>query len=156
MSNLICLDTFSGLSYYEKLSTAMEYAVFKTGGKQYRVKPGDTLDVEKLSVGVDSVAEFGEVLAVSDNGEVTFGSPYITGAKVLALVQSHYRDRKIIVFKYKRKTRYRRKLSHRQGYTRLMIQDIKVEQPKARAARKPAKPRAKKPASKSGGEGNGT
>ena len=53
----------------------MDYAVFKTGGKQYRVKPGDTLDVEKLSVAVDSIAEFGEVLAISNNGEVTFGSP---------------------------------------------------------------------------------
>ena len=60
MSNLICLDTFSGLSYYEELSTAMEYAVFKTGGKQYRVKPGDTLDVEKLSgtsLSIGSIAQ---------------------------------------------------------------------------------------------------
>ena len=87
----------------------MDYAVIKTGGKQYRVKPGDTLDVEKLPIGVNSIAEFGEVLAISDGGEVTFGSPYITGAKVLAQVQSHYKDRKIIVFKYKAKTRYRRK-----------------------------------------------
>ena len=62
----------------------MYYAVFKTGGKQYRVKPGDTLDVEKLSVDVDSIAEFGEVLAISNDGEVTFGSPTIEGAKVLA------------------------------------------------------------------------
>jgi len=85
----------------------MDYAVFKTGGKQYRVKPGDTLDVEKLSLSVDSVAEFGEVLAISDGGEVTFGSPFINGAKVLAQVQSHYKDKKLIVFKYKRKTRYR-------------------------------------------------
>ncbi len=106
----------------------MDYAVFKTGGKQYRVKPGDTLDVEKLPDSVDSIAEFGEVLAVSDNGDVTFGSPFIPGAKVLAQVQSHYRDRKIVVFKYKPKVRYRRKLSHRQGYTRLRIQDIQVEQ----------------------------
>ena len=133
----------------------MEYAVFKTGGKQYRVKPGDTLDVEKLPNGVDSIAEFGDVLAISDNGEVTFGSPYITGAKVLALVQSHYRDRKIVVFKYKRKTRYRRKLGHRQGYTRLMIQDIKVEEPSTRTARRQTKPGAGKSASEVEGEGNG-
>ena len=104
----------------------MEYAVFKTGGKQYRVKPGDVLDVEKLPVGVDSIAEFGEVLAISDDGEVTFGSPYVPGAKVLAQVQSHYKDRKVIVFKYKAKTRYRRKRSHRQTYTRVLIQDIKL------------------------------
>ena len=106
----------------------MEYAVFKSGGKQYRVKPGDVLDVEKLPAGVGTVAEFGEVLAISDDGDVSFGSPYVPGAKVLAQVQSHYKDRKIIVFKYKAKTRYRRKKSHRQSYTRVLIQDIQVEQ----------------------------
>ena len=115
----------------------MDYAVFKTGGKQYRVKPGDTLDVEKLPISVDSVTEFGEVLAVSDGGEVTFGSPYVPGAKVLAQVQTHYRDRKIIVFKYKAKTRYRRKRSHRQDYTRVLIQDITIDVPGSRPARRP-------------------
>ena len=103
----------------------MDYAVFKTGGKQYRVRPGDTLDVEKLPVPVGSVAEFDNVLAVSDEGEVTFGSPYVPGACVLAQVKSHYRDRKLIVFKYKAKTRYRRKKSHRQSYTRLTIEEIR-------------------------------
>ena len=104
----------------------MDYAVFKTGGKQYRVKPGDTLDVEMLPNEVDSVAEFGEVLAISDDGQVTVGSPHVPGAKVLARVQSHYRDRKLMVFKYKAKTRYRRKRGHRQPYTRLLIQDIQL------------------------------
>ncbi len=113
----------------------MDYAVFKTGGKQYRVKPGDTLDVEKLSVGVATVAEFGEVLAISDDGDVTFGSPYVPGAKVLAQVQAHYTDKKIMVFKYKAKTRYRRKRGHRQDYTRLLIQDIKVDKPASRTRR---------------------
>ena len=107
----------------------MDYAVFKTGGKQYRVKPGDTLDVEKLSVAVDSIAEFGEVLAISNNGEVTFGSPIIEGARVLARVDSHYKDKKLMVFKYKAKTRYRRKKGHRQTYTRLVIQDIQSAPP---------------------------
>jgi len=130
----------------------MDYAVFKTGGKQYRVKPGDTLDVEKLPVSVDSVTEFGEVLAVSDGGEVTFGSPYIPGAKVLAQVQSHYRDRKIIVFKYKRKTRYRRKKSHRQEYTRVLIQDITIEEPGRPAARQ-SRPRTRRTAAKAPAEG---
>ena len=110
----------------------MDYAVFKTGGKQYRVKPGDTLDVEKLPVSVAAVAEFGEVLAISDGGDVTFGSPYVPGAKVLAQVQAHYADKKIMVFKYKAKTRYRRKRGHRQDYTRLLIQDIKVDKPAPR------------------------
>ena len=104
----------------------MDYAVFKTGGKQYRVKPGDTLDVEMLPNEVDTVAEFEEVLAVSDDGKVTIGSPHVAGAKVLARVQSHYRDRKLMVYKYKAKTRYRRKRGHRQPYTRVLIQDIQV------------------------------
>ena len=102
----------------------MDYAIIKTGGKQYRVKQGDVLDVEKLALDVGSIAEFDEVLAVSENGQVNFGSPTLSGAKVTAEVQSHYKDRKIIVFKYKSKTRYRRKQGHRQNYTRLLIQGI--------------------------------
>lgn len=113
----------------------MDYAVFKTGGKQYRVKPGDTLDVEKLTVAVDSIAEFGEVLAISNDGEVTFGSPTIEGARVLARVDSHYKDKKLMVFKYKSKTRYRRKKGHRQIYTRLVIQDIQSAPPRRRRTR---------------------
>jgi large subunit ribosomal protein L21 len=102
----------------------MDYAVFKTGGKQYRVRPGDTLDVELLPDEVDSLAEFGEVLAVSKDGELTVGAPNVPGAKILAQVTSHYKDRKIMVYKYKAKTRYRRKRGHRQNYTRVVIQDI--------------------------------
>ena len=127
----------------------MDYAVFKTGGKQYRVKPGDTLDVEKLSVGVAAVAEFGEVLAVSDGGDVTVGSPYVPGAKVLAQVQDHYTDKKLMVFKYKAKTRYRRKRGHRQDYTRLLIQDITVDKPAARTR----KPRARRTTAKAKSDG---
>jgi len=102
----------------------MDYAVFKTGGKQYRVQTGDTLDVEWLPHDEEAVAEFDEVLAVSKDGQVTVGSPNVDGARVIAQVQSHYRDRKLMVFKYKAKTRYRRKRGHRQAYTRLLIQDI--------------------------------
>ena len=102
----------------------MDYAVFKTGGKQYRVRPGDTLDVELLPYEVDSLAEFGDVLAVSRDGELTVGAPNVAGAKVIAQVQSHYKDRKLMVYKYKAKTRYRRKRGHRQNYTRVVIQDI--------------------------------
>ena len=102
----------------------MDYAIIKAGGKQYRVKQGDVLDVEKLSLEIGSIAEFDQVLAVSENGQVNFGSPILAGAKVTAEVQSHYKDRKVIVFKYKPKTRYRRKLGHRQNYTRLLIQGI--------------------------------
>lgn len=128
----------------------MDYAIIKTGGKQYRVKPGDELDVEFLPNPVDSVAEFVEVLALSDGGEVTIGAPLVEGAKVTAQVLSHYKDKKLMVFKYKAKTRYRRKRGHRQTYTRLRIQDIELNKPRA--------PRRRAPATASteaeGGEGN--
>jgi len=128
----------------------MDYAIIKTGGKQYRVKPGDELDVELLPNPVDSVAEFGEVLALSDGGEVTIGAPLVEGAKVTAQVLSHYKDKKLMVFKYKAKTRYRRKRGHRQTYTRLRIQDIELNKPSA--------PRRRAAAAASteaeGGEGN--
>ncbi len=104
----------------------MDYAIFKTGGKQYRVKSGDVLDVELLPVPAGDAIEFSEVLAVSEGGQVRFGAPRVAGAKVVAQVQSHYKDRKLMVFKYKAKTRYRRKRGHRQNYTRLIIQDIRV------------------------------
>ena len=128
----------------------MDYAIIKTGGKQYRVKPGDELDVELLPDLVDSVAEFGEVLALSDGGEVTIGAPLVEGAKVTAQVLSHYKDKKLMVFKYKAKNRYRRKRGHRQTYTRLRIQDIELNNPRA--------PRRRLSAAASteaeGGEGN--
>ena len=104
----------------------MDYAIFKSGGKQYRVSTGDTLDIEKIAAEVGSIAEFSEVLAVSDNGEVNIGTPTIAGAKVLAEVKEHRKARKLIVFKYKSKTRYRRKLGHRQNYTRVTVQDIRA------------------------------
>ena len=128
----------------------MDYAVFKTGGKQYRVQPGDTLDVELLPNAVDSIAEFGEVLALSDGGVVTIGAPLVEGAKVTAQVVSHYKDRKLMVFKYKAKNRYRRKRGHRQTYTRLRIRDIELSKP--RAPRRRAATAAN--AETDGGEGN--
>ena len=104
----------------------MDYAIFKSGGKQYRVSTGDTLDIEKITAEVGSIAEFGEVLALSNNGELNIGTPTVEGAKVLAEVKEQRRDRKIIVFKYKSKTRYRRKLGHSQSYTRVTVQDIQA------------------------------
>ena len=102
----------------------MNYAIIKIGGKQYRVQPGDTLDVELLPNPADSLAVFGEVLAVSQDGQLTIGNPTVPGAAVRAQINSHYQDRKLMVYKYKAKTRYRRKRGHRQSYTRITIQDI--------------------------------
>ena len=102
----------------------MDYAIVKTGGKQYRVTPGDVLDVELLTVEEGATTQFDEVLAVSRDGEMRFGTPNVAGARVIAQVQSHYKDKKVIVYKYKAKTRYRRKRGHRQNYTRILIQGI--------------------------------
>ena len=104
----------------------MDYAIVKTGGKQYRVSPGDVLDVELLDAAAGSTTQLDDVLAVSRDGQVRFGAPTVAGARVIAQVQSHYKDRKIIVYKYKAKTRYRRKRGHRQNYTRILIQDIET------------------------------
>ena len=102
----------------------MVYAILQSGGKQYRVKPGDVIDVEKLPVEEGSSIELGDVLVVSRDGEVSFGSPLLPDASVLADVKGQGKDKKIIVFKYKRKVRYRRKKGHRQLYTRLAIRAI--------------------------------
>ena len=125
----------------------MDYAVFKTGGKQYRVQPGDTLDVELLPNEIDSIAEFDQVLALSNGGEVTIGAPLVEGAKITAQVLSHYKDRKLMVFKYKAKNRYRRKRGHRQTYTRLRIRDIELNKPRSSRQRVAATANV-------GGEGN--
>lgn len=102
----------------------MDYAVFATGNKQYRVKPGDVIDVEKLVAEEGSSIELSDVLALSWDGETILGTPTVPDASVIAQVRSHDRDTKIIVFKYKRKVRYRRKKGHRQPYTRLAITSI--------------------------------
>ncbi len=104
----------------------MDYAIIKTGGKQYRVSPGDVLDVELLDASAGTTTALDDVLAVSRDGQVRFGAPTVPGAQVIAEVQSHYKDRKVIVYKYKAKTRYRRKRGHRQQYTRIRIQDIQT------------------------------
>ena len=100
------------------------YAIVNTGGKQYRVQPGDTIRVENLSGEEGDLVELEDVRMVSDEGEVTLGSPTVAGAKVTAEILGRGKAKKIIVFKYKAKTRYRRKNGHRQQYTELRITDI--------------------------------
>ena len=104
----------------------MDYAILKTGNKQYRVKPGDVIDVEKLPVEEGSSIELTDVLAISQDGEVTLGTPMVPDASIYAHVREQGKDDKIIVFKYKRKVRYRRKKGHRQPYTRLAITSIRL------------------------------
>lgn len=102
------------------------YAIVETGGKQYRVQRGQIIDVERLPVEVGQQVELDKVLLVADDGKVTVGQPTVEGAKVRATVLRHDKARKIIVFKYKPKKRYRRKTGHRQHFTRLRIDEIVV------------------------------
>ncbi len=100
------------------------YAIVRTGGHQYKVAVGDQLDVEKLPVEAGEQVELNEVLMVSSDDQVTVGDPLIAGARVTATVVDQHRGDKIIVFKYKPKKRYRRKMGHRQDLTRLSINAI--------------------------------
>ena len=100
------------------------YAIVRTGGKQYKVAPGDTLEVERLSAEEGSTVELEDVLLVADEKGTKVGEPTVAGAKVIAEVLGENRHRKIIVFKYKPKVRYRRKKGHRQVHTRLAIKEI--------------------------------
>ena len=131
----------------------------KTGGKQYRVAPGDVIDVEKLPNDEGTKVELNEVLLVSQDGKLIVGSPLVSDAKVLGDVQEQGRGEKVVVFKFKAKTRQRTKTGHRQSLTRLLVQDILVgetslappaelpEPPKRRRTRPAAKaPAAEKQA----------
>jgi large subunit ribosomal protein L21 len=100
------------------------YAIVATGGKQYRVEPGQRLEVETIAGEPGSQIELGEVLLVADGENVTVGQPTVPGARVVAELLGEAKGKKIIVFKYKNKVRYRRKTGHRQKYSRLMVRDI--------------------------------
>ena len=100
------------------------YAIVSSGGRQYRVEPGQRLDVEKLPAEAGSEVTLDQVLLIGDGDTITVGQPTVSGARVLADVVGEVKGRKIIVFKYKNKVRYRRKTGHRQRYLRLQIKEI--------------------------------
>ena len=119
----------------------MTYAIIESGGKQYRVQPGDTIEVEKLKVEPGATIDLERVLLLSDDDKVTVGQPTVPGVKVVADVQEHGRGEKITVLKYKRKVRYSVKQGHRQAFTRLTIKDIVTGE--AKPSRRRAAPRSK-------------
>ena len=100
------------------------YAVVRTGGKQYRLGVGDSVKVEKLSDEVGNIVELSQILMVSDGGEVKVGTPLVTGAAVKAEIVGHGRNKKIRVFKMKRRKKYRRTQGHRQAFTQLKVTEI--------------------------------
>jgi len=102
----------------------MAYAVIRTGGKQYRVAPGDVLRVEKLPGEVGASVEFEEVLLAAADEAIRIGTPLVEGARVRAEIVGHGRARKILVFKKKRRKNYRRRRGHRQAITTVRVTEI--------------------------------
>jgi large subunit ribosomal protein L21 len=102
------------------------YAIVKSGGKQFRVTVGQTVDLDRMPVAEGANLDLENVLLVAGDAGTTIGRPTVPGAKVTARVIGPVRGEKIIVFKYKPKVRYRRKLGHRQDYTRVRITGIQA------------------------------
>ena len=100
------------------------YAIIKTGGKQYKVSEGDEIIIEKLGVEEGETVTFEEVFAVVDGEEVKIGQPKVDGAKVTATVVKNGKGPKIRIFKYRHKTNYRRRMGHRQPFTKVKIEKI--------------------------------
>lgn len=101
------------------------YAIIEIGGRQYNVEKGSKIRCEKIEQEANASFSIDKVLMVKDGEKVHIGQPYVKGAEVKAKVLNHGRAKKVIVFKYKSKTNYRRKYGHRQHFSSLLIEDIK-------------------------------
>lgn len=117
----------------------MRYAVFKTGGKQYKVSEGQILEIERINKKPKEKIEFNELLLVVDNGERELGQPLVVGAKVEAEILDQIKGPKIRVAKFKAKSRYRRVRGHRQHLTRVKIEKILLDGEKKKAPKNPPK-----------------
>ncbi|MDP2676593.1 MAG: 50S ribosomal protein L21 [bacterium] len=105
----------------------MVFAVFATGGKQYIAEKGKKIKIEKITTpGKKGSVEFDKVLLVEDSKNVTLGTPYVAGAKVVAEITGEGRNKKITVIRFKSKTRYHKKKGHRQPFTEITVKDIKT------------------------------
>ncbi|MGK0270492.1 MAG: large subunit ribosomal protein L21 [Cocleimonas sp.] len=100
------------------------YAVIKTGGKQYRVEPGNVLKVESIEAGIGESVTFEEVLMIADGDDITIGTPTIASAKVVAEVIAHGRAKKVEIIKFKRRKHHQKRTGHRQNFTQIQIQNI--------------------------------
>jgi len=115
--------TPTGSETHKKRSEKM-YAIIQTGGKQYKVQAGDVLYLEKLDAQAEETVTFGEVLALGKDDGLVFGSPLVAGASVSGKVLKQGKGKKITVFTYKPKKNQKRKLGHRQPYTKVEIGEI--------------------------------
>lgn len=102
----------------------MAYAIIRSGGKQYRVGPGETIAVEKIKAAAGDKITFDDVVLHADGSNITTGGPLISGAKVVGEVLEQFKDKKIIAFKYKRRKGYHRTIGHRRQLTRVKIEAI--------------------------------
>lgn len=102
----------------------MKFAIVEDGGKQYKAVVGETIEVDTFPAEVGEQVDLERVLLVAEDGQVVVGKPLVAGAKVQATVEAQVKGKKIVVFKYKPKKRYRVKAGHRQRYTRLRIDEI--------------------------------
>ena len=109
----------------------MAYAIIRTGGRQFRVAEGDTIDVDLLDVDAGKITTFGDVLLFADGDNVTHGDPLVSGAKVTAEVVEQRKDKKVIAFKYRRRKGYHRTVGHRRKLTRVKIKSINLGAKKA-------------------------
>lgn len=117
------------------------YAIIEAGGKQYRVSEGDLIDVERQSGEVGQSVDFQEVLLVGDQDNIHVGTPTLAGAQVVGTIAEQGKEAKIIVFKFKRRKKYRRRQGHRQLFTRVRIDQIKLD---GKKAQKPTAEKTKK------------
>jgi large subunit ribosomal protein L21 len=100
------------------------YAIVEIGGKQYKVTPKQTIEVESLDVPEGGIIELDKVLFIGEDKDTFVGNPIIKGAKVVATSLGEAKGEKVIAFKYKAKVRYRRKRGHRQTYTKILVNEI--------------------------------
>lgn len=100
------------------------YALVEIQGKQYKAQEGAVLKVDKIDKETGATVEFDSVLMVADGEKTQIGTPYVKGAKVTAVLEDQIKDKKVVVFKFKRRKGYRRKQGHRQQYSQLLIKEI--------------------------------
>jgi large subunit ribosomal protein L21 len=114
------------------------YAIIKTGGKQYRVSEGDTIEVERLAGEVGQDIEFQDVLFVGGDGQAHVGAPAVEGAHVVGTILAQKRGAKVLVFKFKKRKMYRKLRGHRQELTSVKISSVQAKARKSRAHKKEA------------------
>lgn len=100
------------------------YAVISTGGKQYRVSEGDTIQVEKLDQNEGDTVLFDKILLISNNGKVSIGKPFLEKSKIEGIVKSQGRDKKVSIVKFHRRKHYKKQAGHRQSFTQVEITNI--------------------------------